>query len=134
MKQKLWKICVCGVLKFNDEYLVLKRSDEDEDMAGFWEFPSGNAECGEDLYKALIREIKEETGISIKKDKVKLCSFSQYESEKIDYIKCSVQLNFLINLKQKEDVYISEEHTDYKWVKATDPEIDEFLKEIIKSV
>lgn len=36
MKQKLWKICMCGVLKFNDEYLVLKRTDDDEDMAGYW--------------------------------------------------------------------------------------------------
>ena len=134
MKQKLWKICMCGVLKFNDEYLVLKRSDDDDDMAGVWEFPSGNAECGEDLYKALIREIKEETGITIKRDDVKLCSFTQYESEKADYIKCSVQLNFLVNLKQKEEVLISEEHINYKWVKATDPEIDEFLNEIIENL
>ena len=134
MKQKLWKICMCGVLKFNDEYLLLKRSDDDDDMAGVWEFPSGNAECGEDLHEALIREIKEETGITIKKDDVKLCSFSQYESEKADYIKCSVQLNFLVNLKQKEEVLISEEHANYKWVKATDPEIDEFLNEIIESL
>ncbi len=114
MKQKLWKICMCGVLKFNDEYLVLKRTDDDDDMAGCWEFPSGNAECGENLIDALIREIKEETSITINKDDVKLCSFSQYESEKADYIKCSVQLNFLVNLKQKENVVISEEHADYK--------------------
>lgn len=134
MKQKLWKICMCGVIKCGEEFLILRRSDDDEDMSGVWEFPSGNAECGEDLVNALVREIKEETGIDIKKEEIKILSLDQYESEKPDYIKCSVQINFLCEFKEKPIVYISEEHTGFEWVKRSSDKLDEFLLNIIDKI
>lgn len=134
MKQKVWKICVCGVIKYLDKYLILKRTNDDDDMPDTWEFPSGNAICGENLTTALIREIKEETDIDVNESTIKLCSFSQYESEKADYIKCSVQLNFLIDFKTQPRVTISTEHVDYKWVTKDNPHIDKFLSDIITAV
>jgi 8-oxo-dGTP pyrophosphatase MutT (NUDIX family) len=131
MKQKLWKICMCGVIKCGEEFLVLKRTDDDEDMPGVWEFPGGNAECGEDLLYALVREIKEETGIDIKKEETKILSLDQYESEKTDYIKCSVQINFLCEFQEKPIVNVSEEHTDFAWVTKTSDKLDEFLLNIV---
>lgn len=134
MKQKLWKICMCGVVKCGDEFLVLKRPDEDEDMAGVWEFPSGNAECGEDLIDALVRELNEEAGLEVDKNKIRILSLDQYESEKPDYIKCSVQINFLCEYEEKPQIVISEEHTAYDWVKKDSEKIDEFLLNIIKTI
>lgn len=134
MKQKLWKICMCGVVKCGEEFLVLKRPDDDEDMPGIWEFPSGNAECGENLLNALVREIKEETGIDIKKEETKILSLDQYEAEKADYVKCSVQINFLCEVKEKPIVYLSEEHTDFDWVSKSSDKLDEFLLNIIEKM
>ena len=134
VKNKIWKICMCGVLKCGDSVLVLKRPENDEDMPGVWEFPSGNAEVGEDLHEALIREVREETGVELNKKNLKIISLQQYESEKEDYIKCSVQINFVVKLKKMPEVRLSEEHTAYKWVTRNAEEIDEFLNEILKEV
>lgn len=133
-KNKIWKICLCCVLKCGDSVLVLKRSEDDDDMPGVWEFPSGNAEVGENLHKALIREVWEETGIELNKKNLKIISLQQYESEKEDYIKCSVQINFEVKLKRMPDVTLSEEHTAYKWVTKNAKELDEFLNEILMEV
>lgn len=133
MKEKIWKICMCGVIKCGDEFLILKRPDDEQDMPGIWEFPSGNAEVGEDLTQALKREIFEETGI-IFENKPSLISISQYNSEKPTYIKCSVQINYLIDFKEKPKVNLSNEHVDYMWVKKDSPFMDEFLLEIVNQI
>lgn len=134
LKNKIWKICMCAVLKHEDKFLVLKRPEDDEDMPGVWEFPSGNAETGENLQDALIREVWEETGVELDRKSLKIVSLQQYESEKSDYIKCSVQINFVANLKEMPSIILSEEHTDYKWVARDAEEIDEFLNEILVEV
>lgn len=134
LKNKIWKICMCAVLRYKNKFLVLKRSEDDEDMPGVWEFPSGNAEVGENLHDALIREVWEETGIKLNKNTLKIVSLQQYESEKSDYIKCSVQINFVANIKELPNITLSEEHTNYDWVERDAEEIDDFLDEILKEV
>lgn len=134
VKNKIWKICMCAVLKHEDRFLVLKRAEDDEDMPGVWEFPSGNAEVGENLHNALIREVWEETGIQLDKKDLKILSLRQYESEKSDYIKCSVQINFVANLKELPSITLSQEHTNYNWVTKDAEEIDDFLAEILENV
>lgn len=125
---------MCAVLKYDNKILVLKRKEDDKDMPGVWEFPSGNADVGENLYNALIREIWEETGIKLNTNDLKIVSLQQYENEKKDYIKCSVQINFVANFKEIPNVILSEEHTNYDWVTRDAEEIDEFLSEILKEV
>lgn len=125
---------MCAVLRYKNKFLVLKRSEDDEDMPGVWEFPSGNAEVGENLHDALIREVWEETGIKLNKNTLKIVSLQQYESEKSDYIKCSVQINFVANIKELPNITLSEEHTNYNWVERDAEEIDYFLDEILKDV
>lgn len=133
-KNKIWRICMCGVLRCKDKFLVLKRPEDDEDMPGVWEFPSGNAEVGEDLREALIREVWEETGVRLNKKDLKIVSLQQYESEKADFIKCSVQINFVAQLNERPEITLSQEHTAFKWVDRNAEEIDEFLNEILVEI
>ena len=47
MKNNKWQVCICGAIKCENEYLMVKRSLDDEDCAGFWEMPSGKLVFGE---------------------------------------------------------------------------------------
>lgn len=134
MKEKRWKICMCGVLMHEGKILIVKRRDDDEEMGGFWEFPSGNAEEGVDLIKELNREIIEEVGIDISNQKLQILNLSQYNSEKKEYIKCSVQINYLINFETRPEINLSDEHVAYDWASQDDERLDIFLKDIIADI
>ena len=53
-----------GILYHQDQFLVAIRPDWTS-FAGFYEFPGGKQEPGEDAYVALCREFEEEVGIVI---------------------------------------------------------------------
>ncbi len=56
-----------GVIKNQDnEVLISKRADHVH-QGGLWEFPGGKIEAGEKVTDALIRELKEELGITCEK-------------------------------------------------------------------
>jgi 8-oxo-dGTP diphosphatase len=59
---------VCAIIERDGRFLAARRSDA-QSHGGFWEFPGGKIDPGEDAEKAIVREIREElgTGISIKK-------------------------------------------------------------------
>ena len=58
------KIVLTGILKSNNEFLVVKRSDNDDLYPGAWEFPGGHLENGETLKEGLKRELFEEIGFN----------------------------------------------------------------------
>jgi len=51
-----------GVIKNDEKFLVMKRSEETS-SSGFWTFPGGKIEEDETVEEAALREIKEETGL-----------------------------------------------------------------------
>lgn len=65
--RRLQKTIVCAIIK-NDkgEILIDKRNQPDFPEAhGKWEFPGGRIEFGEEPETAIIREVKEETGLDV---------------------------------------------------------------------
>lgn len=54
----------CALIVQNQQVLAVKRSLE-MDLAGFWEFPGGKVEHGENPQQCLIREIQEELELTI---------------------------------------------------------------------
>jgi 8-oxo-dGTP pyrophosphatase MutT (NUDIX family) len=49
----------------NGKLLVVRRSPDDPNSAGFWEVPGGRIDSGETLDDHIKREVKEETGLEI---------------------------------------------------------------------
>lgn len=119
------KIVLTGIIKCLDEYLVVKRSKNDNYLPGIWEFPGGNIEDGELILEALKREINEEISVDIDTSKVKIIHFYDEIKEKYHYI----ELDFLININNKNlNIKLSNEHDEFKWVKKESELIDGFIK------
>ena len=53
---------VAGVIRRGDRFLITQRMPEDT-LGGYWEFPGGKVEPGEEPRAALRRELAEELGI-----------------------------------------------------------------------
>ncbi len=59
------KLVVAGLVLDGSRVLITKRRG-DQPMALKWEFPGGKMEAGESPEVALIRELREEIGVSVK--------------------------------------------------------------------
>ena len=58
-------VIACALIDPDGRVLVAQRP-EGKSMAGLWEFPGGKSEAGEMPEETLIRELREELGITVK--------------------------------------------------------------------
>lgn len=122
MENIQFHITVKGIVIYEDKVLILKRVRASSDGHGYWELPGGGLEYGETPHTALIRELKEETGLDIKILK------PVYTFTAIRPHYQTVGVGFLC-IPTNNDVHISEEHTDFKFVDKD--ELKDYLSEEI---
>lgn len=103
----------------NPEFLLLKRSPN-EYYPNLWQMVTGKIKENETAYNAAIREIKEETDLIPEKFWVAPTVNSFYSPDK-DYI-CLIPV-FAAKVSGNFEVKISEEHTEYKWVKPEEAKL-----------
>jgi len=66
-------IVACEVYIVHEgKVLMHKRAENKEKWPGFWIGPGGHVDEGEDVLSTAIREVKEETGVIIDEDNIKL--------------------------------------------------------------
>jgi len=100
---------VNAIILNKEKFLVIKRKEGLH--SGLWAFPGGIAEKGETDEQALSREIKEETGLQIKKIIRKIADYN-YSGEDNTETKGSSYLVLVDNF----DVQINNEVSEFKWV------------------
>jgi len=109
---------VACILQYPDgKVLLIKRQSNDNSLPGFWELPSGNIDKGETKPEALVREVKEETGIDISNIIVKQVDEEYYEfkTENGDTKKVT-EHTFLCQVPHSLLVSLSDEHSDFQWI------------------
>jgi 8-oxo-dGTP diphosphatase len=105
----LRQVVVVGAAVFRDgKILLIKRSKREKACPGYWEFPSGKVEYREDPNKAVVREIKEETGLQVKV--IKPISVRHYTIGKGHRI----EIDYLAKAKSQK-VRLSKEHESWIW-------------------
>ena len=118
---------VVGAVVQHDSKVLLLQRPEDDFMGGIFELPSGKVEPGEALDTALVREVAEETGLSVSAIRDYLGSFD-YQSGSG---KKSRQFNFAVDITAPEPV-ILQEHDAYVWTALTEePPVTDAVKEVL---
>jgi len=121
-----------ALIRKGEKYLVLKRSEKNDYMPLKWDIPGGIVEMGETVEQAVIREVKEETGLEIVVNKViyiysNINQVPQRQDFQVVYDCLYIDGEVSINHR---------EHETHRWTKYSEIEnLDtiDFLKELLKN-
>lgn len=83
--RKLVLVSACALLDKDNRVLITQRP-QGKSMAGLWEFPGGKIEEGETPQEALIRELKEELGITTWVSCLAPLSFASHRYDSFDLL------------------------------------------------
>ena len=95
------------------EFLLLRNK------RGFWGFPQGHKERGENDIQTLQREVQEETGI-VNLEIHQYIGKIQYKYFRADGLRSEKEVKFYFATTPTRQVIISNEHEDFKWTNYLD--------------
>ncbi|MGX8237776.1 NUDIX hydrolase [Exiguobacterium undae] len=99
---------VKGIVRHDNRILIVQRAAADSG-GGTWECPGGKIDFGEQPEDSLIREIREETGLTVTVDKI------AYASSILTHPDRQVILLVYFCTAVTSSVTLSEEHDAYLW-------------------
>lgn len=104
-------LAVKGIIRNSEgKILVLKRGDMDDHKPGVWETPGGGMDHEQAPQEALLREILEETGLTVRvKEPFNVFTFRKDTGE------FKVGITFLCDFETGQ-VTLSHEHSEYRWI------------------
>lgn len=92
------------------EYLLLKRTQK---RGGFWQPVTGGVKEGEKEREAVIREVKEETGVEEILNIIEDVHYFQLEENGIDEFVFGVEIAPEVEISIEKNIY--PEHDEFKW-------------------
>lgn len=118
-------VAVFMMLVNEDQILLLKRATTGW-MDGYFSIPAGSLDAGEEILPAAIREAKEEVGVDVKEEDIKLANVQHCKMGEDTWI----NFFYVANVWEGEPkVCEPHKHSEVKWVK-----ISELPKEMIPYV
>lgn len=118
-------LMVTALIENKGKYLVLKRSKKNITNKNKWQFPEGKVKFGEDLTKALKREVEEETNLVVTDSKlIGIHSNIFRHGGGVFRLFRSV-----FKCKVIGKIKLSEEHGEYRWVDKTELEKLNFIED-----
>ncbi len=104
---------VAAIIRNNKNQLLITKRPAHVHLGGFWEFPGGKVDPGEDDRQALVREIREETGLDVRVGKL-------FWRELAHFPEKTVRLNFYnCTLSHEPQTVTPDEIDDYRWVELS---------------
>ena len=105
---------------------MVKRAKDEVQKPNIWELPGGRLSPGEDPFIGLIREIREETGLYIKPLlPMRVAHFQRDDKQ-------TITLMIFLCKPLHNNIKLSEEHTDFDWIKVDDNKLDDFYKKEVE--
>jgi ppGpp synthetase/RelA/SpoT-type nucleotidyltranferase/8-oxo-dGTP pyrophosphatase MutT (NUDIX family) len=90
------------------QYLFLRRSQSSKHFKGLWEMPGGKVDPGEPFDAALLREVKEETGLTAVLERVAGSDSCQAAGKELAYV-------FMEGRYEPGELCLSPEHDKASW-------------------
>lgn len=102
-----------------NKYVLLRRSDDRDYAPGIWECVTGRVDQGEGFEDALRREVREELEVEVQVEYV-LGTTHFYRGTPPTPENELVGVVYLCSLADPSSIRISSEHSDYRWLSASD--------------
>lgn len=129
-------VLICFI-KYQDNILLLKRSDKVRTYQGLWNTVAGYLDELKPVVQKTHEEVSEEIGVG-KKNILKTKLGNPFEFYDKDIKKTWIIFPILIELKFRPVIKLDWEHTDYKWIKPSQikeyniiPNLDKTLSKVL---
>ncbi len=100
------------LLDENDNFLLLTRSDTHPTLAAFYDLPGGQIESTEEPGEAVVREIKEETGLDVDFSDLRVMYAVTMRIGERSW----PTLLYVVRVQDKRpEIILSYEHKSYEW-------------------
>jgi len=125
---------VCALVCREGRVLALKRSARKDAAPGIWEAISGRLEPGEEPLEAVIREIREESGLVVRVDPRPWAAFST------DRAGVPMLIVYYVADWIAGEFRLSEEHSEGRWMDAAEfaastpiPRLAQAVREVLEA-
>ena len=104
-----FRLLVKTLIKRDNQYLAIQRSEREKSNPYKWDLPGGKLAFGEDIVDAINREVLEE--VNVKVDNIKPIFTTTFMQDEIFVVAIIFVSDYLSG-----EVKLSNEHSDFKWL------------------